>query len=291
MAAPRSRWQYIQNGVSHPCNIQLGVQNSSKTIFLCFSSVYKIRRLLPPLKFLPSSPESPNHYSTVNLKCHQASPTFPPPKLRHWHRPPRDGRWAPATARSLRYWASSLLALMLRGRRKKKWVVPPFPLFSVKLTVFFPYVTQICSEVSNWTIAVSMACGGLKFLTQCLLISRASVQGSSSWIHMCGFYCARVSHSYHDAGLTLVPSCISMRSSESNTVVTGGVRGPRCGTHCILSSRCFSPPSCIGPWRIQIPVLCHTLKPWCQPTHPPGVSPLPRRAHQVVPSNKFCGFP
>lgn len=70
-----------------------------------------------------------------------------------------------------------------------------------------------------------------------------------------------------------MPSCVSMRRSESNRVVTGEVRGPCCGTHCILSSLCFSPPSCIGPWRIQIPVLCHTLKPWCQPTHPPGASP------------------
>lgn len=87
------------------------------------------------------------------------------------------------------------------------WVVQPFPLFSAKLVSLCPYVTQICLEIRNWTITISMARDVLKFLAQRLLIPRASVQWYRSSTHMCCFNFSHESHlpphSHHHAGLNL----------------------------------------------------------------------------------------
>ena len=170
------------------------------------------------------------------------------------------------------------------------WVAQLYPLFSAKLASFFPYVTRYAR--TQELDPISMACDGLKFLAWCLLIPRASVQWSSSWIHMCCFYFACVSHSpahsHYHAGLNLSPF-ISLQ--EKFWVKYRGYRGERgmplwnTQPHFTLSSPlCSSPPPCwIGRRRIQIPLLCSKQSfplPWSlgvsQHTHPGTSLPTPR---------------
>lgn len=170
------------------------------------------------------------------------------------------------------------------------WVGQPFPLFSAKLISLCPYVTQICLEIRNWTVAISMAHDVLKFLAQCLLLLRASVQWSSFSSHM---YCFNFSrephlppHSHHHGGLNL-----SAFMSPWEDLIQW-LWGWHCEAHHILSSLLPSTPHLLPlgltPGGSKL-LFWITLKPRYRASILTWVPP--KRAHQAIPSNNSCGFP
>lgn len=294
MAAPWPRCQHIQNGMSHPSSTQLGTQknndNNTKTIFLCSCLTYNWGDF-NPLSNSSHSAQSSKGFSTLDLKCHEVSPTI-------------SSSEAQILAQSLqrRPVGSSRVAVLLScfspgldaGRRVgiEIWMVQPFPLFSAKFNSLFSCVTRYAQRYKNWTIAISTACDGLKFLAQCPLIPRASAQWLSSSVHVCCPYSAHESHLpphfQHHAGLNLSAFPWLREKVWSNAMAMGG-RRMALWTRCFLSFLLPSMPHLLlgltsGGSKF---LSSSTLKPWWG-TH---LGPHPKRAHQVIPSNKFCDFP